>query len=740
VDRKLIATIGFVALLITATLLVILIGWPAPGTPAVQPRVEESVDQATIVEINRVTVVDEATGLPTRLGDEVTIEGIATVGAGVIHPHHTVMFLQDHTGGIGLFSHGRHITVARGDEVRVTGVVEHFNGLIQLNVVTYKVLSHNNPLPEPQEILVSDLTSFARAEPLEGELVRVKTKIVTIPASSIGGAYNITITDVTAEHTATLRVGVGTGIDLRDLTVSGIYFITGIVGQFDRSEPHHDEYRIFPRSTADLVFRHIAGKPELKSNLILLLTSDLHGYMEAHGTLGEIGGLSRIATLVREIKADHPGVLLLDGGDTIHGTPLAGLTEGEVVIAVMNAVGYHAMVVGNHDFNFGQDILAKRAKEAKFPFLGANVRHADGAAVQFLPPYAIFTVGKLKVGVIGLTCVRTPEKTHPSDIAGLQFLDPAAVAIEYARKLYQRVDAIILLLHMSWTDKRVVVAAVERKVPGILLAAVSADSHRQHYEVRRGIPMISAGEYGKALARLDILVEAGEVSERKGAFIPVTSEIEKCGEIEEMLAPYIAYVEEILARVVGIAAVALSAEYVRQQETKIGNLITDAIRQYLRAEIAIQNGGGIRACIDAGPITLGELYLTFPFDNYIVTLELTGEQLLAALENGVSRYPAGRFPHVSGMSFTFDPTREPGNRILEVKVHGLPLDLTTIYRVAVNCFMAGGGDGYVILRDVKRVVSERLLRDAVAKYIQAAHARGEKIEPQVEGRIRAVRR
>jgi len=701
--------------------------------PVVQSPIQDASSQRCVVNIDQIDIVDETTGLPLRIGDEVTIEGIATVRSGIIHPDHIVIFVQDGTGGIGLFARGIAINIRQGDLVRVTGEVGHFNGLTQLQNIAIKILSRNNTLPEAQPILFSQLISVDTAEPLEGELIRVTVKIASIPTRPIGGAYNLSIVDLTGQYTSTLRVGPGTGIDPQTLTVGGVYTITGIVGQFDQDKPHHSGYRIFPRSAADIV-GHVSGRPEFEPNLVVLLTGDLHGYLEPHGPQGrEIGGISRIVTLVNAIREEHPGLILLDGGDTIHGTPLAGFTEGEAVIAAMNIAGYQAMVIANHDFNFGQVVLAERAKQADFPILGANVRYTDGTTVKSLPSYVIITTGELRVGLIGLTCVRTPEKTHPAHIQGLQFLDPVVMGMKYARRLTEDegVDAIILMLHMRWADKRAVVTAIDRAVPGVIAAAVSADAHRQHYEVLRGIPLISAGEHGEVLARLDILFREGKVKESRIKFIPITAKIARCGITDTVLAPYVKLVQKIFGEVLGETAVLLDGENVRRQETNLGNLITDVIRAYVGAEIAIQNGGGIRASIDKGPITFQEIYTTLPFENYIVILHLPGEKLLAALENGVSKYPAGRFPQVSGLNFTFDPTREPGERILKVTIGGEPLDRAKIYRVAVNCFIAAGGDGYVMFIGVERTVTARLLRDAVIAYIRGTVV----VQPRVEGRI-----
>ncbi|MCL0034592.1 5'-nucleotidase C-terminal domain-containing protein, partial [Dehalococcoidia bacterium] len=472
------------------------------------------------------------------------------------------------------------------------------------------------------------------------------------------------------------------------------------------------------------------------TTITILHTGDLHGHLDPFKPWRAeeyIGGIARIATLVNQIRAEEPNTILLDAGDTIHGTNLANLLKGESVIAAMNAIGYTAMVVGNHDFNYGLGVLQERAEQAKFPILGANVQYKIGESVPFLPPYTIVEVGGLGIGIIGLVTTDTPIVTHPRNVEDLEFLDPVTVTREIVEQIGPQVDLIVLLAHMGSAEE----GPVLMEVPGIAVS-VSAHTHEERVEQIGNTILVDSGEHGKVLGRLDIVVKDGTVIDFSQEFLPITPAIEEDADVNAVLTPYREEVGIALAEVIGEAEVVLDGERedIRSKETNLGNLVADVIRERTGADIAIQNGGGIRASIDIGPITLEEIFVVLPFDNYIVALELTGEAIWQALENGVSdESPTGAFPQVSGMSFAFDPARPSGERIVEVTVGGEPINLDRTYIVATNCFLAGGGDKYTMLKEAEVVLETGdFLRDAVAAYIREQGT----VRPIIEDRIRIL--
>ncbi|MCL0107251.1 5'-nucleotidase C-terminal domain-containing protein [Thermodesulfovibrionales bacterium] len=479
----------------------------------------------------------------------------------------------------------------------------------------------------------------------------------------------------------------------------------------------------------------VPGEGVGPTTITILHTGDFHGHLDPFKPRRAeeyIGGIARIATLVNQIRVEEPNTILLDAGDTIHGTNLANLIKGESVIAAMNAMGFTAMVVGNHDFNYGDDVLLERAEQAEFPLLGANVRYQK-TGEPFLPPYTIVEAGGLEIGIIGLVTTRTPIVAHPKNVQDLEFLDLVTVTRAIVEQIAPRVDLIVLLAHTGTPEVR----RVLMEVPGIAVS-VNADAHLEQVEQIGDTILAHSGEHGKVLGRLDIVVENGRVIDFSHEFLRVTPDVEDDPDVNGVLAPYREQVGIKWAEVIGEAEVVLDGEREdnRSGETNLGNLVADVIGERAGADVAIQNSGGIRATIDAGPITLEEIFTVLPFDNYVVALRLTGETIWEALENAVSdESPTGAFPQVSGMSFVFDPARPSGDRIVEVTIGGKPLDLERTYVVATNCFLAAGGDKFTMLKDAEVVLETGdFLRDAVAAYIRERRT----ICPEVEGRIRAV--
>ncbi|MGE5586143.1 MAG: bifunctional metallophosphatase/5'-nucleotidase [Bacillota bacterium] len=472
--------------------------------------------------------------------------------------------------------------------------------------------------------------------------------------------------------------------------------------------------------------------------IVILYTNDVHGRLEAFKASGAdqpAAGMTKLATLVDDILAkEGKNILILNAGDSIHGTNIVNLFNGKSMIEAMEAVGIQAMAVGNHEFNYGQPVLLERAAEADFPFLSANTVKVDGGQA-LLPGVVILPVGGVRVGIFGLSPLDTYTSTHPKNVVGLEFVDPIRVAswmVPFLRE-QEKVDLVIALTHIGYEDDKRLAAAV----PGIDVI-VGGHSHTRIEKPEKvdGTIIVSAGEYAKDLGRLDITVDGGKVAEFSGELVPVAAGVADNAEVSGIVATYKKELDEKLSVAVGESLVALDGERanVRTRETNLGNLIADMMREAGQADIALTNGGGIRASIDKGPITVGEIFTTLPFDNTLVVLEVSGADIKAALERSVSAYPKelGAFLQVSGLTFEFDPSGAAGERVTAATVHGAPLDPKRLYKVATNDFMAAGGDGYEMLKGAKVVFSSgELLRDVMANYVKSAG----RIAPEVEGRI-----
>ncbi len=475
-----------------------------------------------------------------------------------------------------------------------------------------------------------------------------------------------------------------------------------------------------------------------ETNITILHLNDLHGHLEPFKASGDseetIGGIARIATLVKEIRAEQPNTILVDAGDTIHGTNIANLFYGESVIEAYNKLGVDAMDIGNHDFNYGFEALKGLAEKADFPFLSANLEYKDGRPIDFIDRYVIEEVGGIKIGIIGLVTPETVYLTHPKNVENLKFLDPAEIASSIAKEIGDEVDLLVVLAHLETAE----VEKVADETPGLDVIVAGHTELEKSYKVG-DVLIVQALDYGKLLGRLDLTIgDNGEIT-YKHNLIPIDESIAFDKDMEELVASYRDALDTKLSAVIGEAKVNLNGERgdVRTKETNLGDLIADIMRERANADLAIQNGGGIRASILEGPVKVEDVFTVLPFDNYLIALQMTGEGVLEALENGVSKVEetAGRFPQVSGLTFTLDPSKPAGERVSEVKIKGEPLELDKEYIVATNDFMAAGGDDYVSFKEAPMtLVTGELLRDVVTDYIKKM---GE-VAPEVEGRINII--
>ena len=467
---------------------------------------------------------------------------------------------------------------------------------------------------------------------------------------------------------------------------------------------------------------------DLTGHIVILHTGDSHGRADTNL------GFSRAAYAKDVLEGAGATVLLLDAGDTLHGLPFANISEGESIVKLMNEAGYDAMTTGNHDFNYGADRLVELAGQAQFSVLSANVLKEDGRSL--LPGSAVFEIGNVKFGIFGLATPETAHKTNPLNVAGLTFADPIGAAQENIAQLEaENCTIIIALAHLGLDEGSGVTSKMlAEQAPGI---DVIVDGH-SHTLLEEGMwvnntLIVSAGEYIENIGCVDIdptgLTAATMLTaEDFGG----TSRDEA---IDRLIAEITAAQDELLNVSVGQAGVELTGarEAVRTGETNLGNLAADAFRRATGTDIALINGGGIRDSIPAGEITKGHLAAVFPFGNYVVTMDVTGAQLLAMLENGVSLVPAedGRFPQVSGLTFKYDPAQPAGSRVFDVKVNGEALEEGKTYSLATNDYIAAGGDEYPvegIQVTGEYGAQEEILSDYIASFESP-------VEPGVEGRV-----
>jgi len=472
--------------------------------------------------------------------------------------------------------------------------------------------------------------------------------------------------------------------------------------------------------------------PPISGKLTIIHMNDTHGRTQAEPFISQ---------LAKDIRADGGNVLILDAGDRLHGQTATNLTEGEAMVQVMNAVGYDAMVTGNHEYNFGIDRLRQLSGMADFPLLAANVRYNDEYIFE---RYMIFAMESLTVGVFGLVTPETPTSSDPRNMDGLVFENPVDIATELVGLLEERnCDIIIAITHLgddnSTAENNRSDALAD--VDGIDVV-IDGHSHSIHEggKVVGDTLIAQAGSFAQFIGIVEITIE-NEIITKTALLI----EVPEADEETELLADAAVIaiiaegeekVESITSVVVGETPVTLDGEResVRTVETNLANLVTDSMIYATGADISFIGGGSIRTSIAAGDITMGDVLNVLPFSNLIVTLEMTGSDVLEILEHGVSEYPepSGLFIQVAGVHFEFDPDAPIGQRVQTVKMaDGTAFYINKTYTVATVEFIAAGGDGYSMMKRGTGLVFYEGDEEAFVSYLETNPV----ITAEPEGRV-----
>ncbi|NLO74070.1 MAG: hypothetical protein GX100_08215 [candidate division WS1 bacterium] len=464
----------------------------------------------------------------------------------------------------------------------------------------------------------------------------------------------------------------------------------------------------------------------------ILHLNDLHGYLEPVEIEGvSTGGIARISTLVEEVRGWNDGhgnaTLFLNAGDILQGTPMSMIYHGEPDVKCLNLMGLDYMTVGNHEFDFGQAGLEKVQQMAKFPLLSANI-YVQRTGERLTAPYALFTLPDGTRGAaIGLTSKDTAVETLPVNVEGLRFADPVAECGEQLKALAGQAEFLVGVTHLGYEND----LELARQFPelDVIIGAHSHTVLAEPTQVGRTL-VCQAGSYGRWLGQLDMFVQGGEVTRHRGFLRTIDGRIPEDPEIAKIVSKYASQLETQLGKVVATSTVDLLGERdeVRSQETNLGNLVCDLFREYTGAQIAIINGGGIRASISAGPITMGDVLKVMPFSNLVATKRVTGRQLREALEfaAGLER-PSGGFLQVSGLEMVIR-----GKTLQAVKIQGEPLDDKAEYTLATSEFLLAGGDGFAALA---RGEEPKYLGFTDNAILSEMLTRRGSVSPQVEGRI-----
>jgi 5'-nucleotidase/UDP-sugar diphosphatase len=469
-----------------------------------------------------------------------------------------------------------------------------------------------------------------------------------------------------------------------------------------------------------------------QTEITILFTNDFHGAVEPDEDGN--GGLVNLVSLIDQIRAENPGhTLLLDAGDSFQGTYVSNSTHGEVVMSAMNLAGYDAWTLGNHEFDWGQDVLRARIAQAEFPALAANVvDESSGQVWDAVQPYIVVQVGDARVAILGLAYPDTPAITKPQNVAGLDFRGAAETAQRYLPEMQQQADMIVVLSHLGLDGDQ----ALGRAVDGIDLI-VGGHSHTflDRPMVVNGTLIVQAGAKGEDLGRLNLTLDTatGQVSGGEGSqtLVPVRKVAAPNQEVESLVDSALAEAAETINQPIGETEVPLDPR--RDGEFALGNLITDAMLAAnidgQPADVAFHNNGGIRAGLPKGPITFGQLYAVLPFDNQLLALDLTGAQILDVLEHSVDGRPG--MLQVAGLSYRFRMARSAGQRVTDVMIGDQPLDPDRVYRVVTIDYLASGGDGFDTFLEGANPAYGDPVVSVVADYIQSHSP----VHPKREGRI-----
>lgn len=471
--------------------------------------------------------------------------------------------------------------------------------------------------------------------------------------------------------------------------------------------------------------------------LTLLHMNDLHGHILPYldKTVREdkmVGGAAFFAAIIQRERAANPdGTVLLSAGDMFQGTPISNVFKGEPVIEIMNALRFDAMALGNHEFDWGREALDKLRTAAAFPFLAANIVGPGGTGLQGTKPYVLLKRGGIDLAVIGVITPETRYSTKPAHVADLTFVDPASIMPELIAKVRGEGAGLVIVLSHLGVDADQELA---RKVTGIDVI-VGGHSHTAVTEPLRvnDTIIVQAGYYGIYVGALGLEVDSETrkiVSHStRDVLRPVVADEQAPADtaIASLVDRYEQMIKAEFSRVVGRSEVDL----VRQPmaESNVGNLIADAMREAGGADIGIQNGGGIRADLPAGDITLEHLYTLLPFDNVLITMALKGEHVLRLLETSGEQH--ARILQISGLSVEYDLKRPAGSRVVQAGVNGEPVKPEALYRVATNDFLVAGGDRFTAFKEGVDLVYGDPLRDVVADYLK----KHSPVRPAIEKRI-----
>ncbi|KYD30648.1 5'-nucleotidase [Geobacillus sp. B4113_201601] len=501
------------------------------------------------------------------------------------------------------------------------------------------------------------------------------------------------------------------------------------------------------------------GKPPASSHryieVQLLGINDFHGQLNVTRKVGgrEVGRADYLAAYLKQREAENKNTLLVHAGDAVGASPpVSALLQDEPTIEVLNKLGFDVGTLGNHEFDEGVAEMLRLIHGgyhpatgdfagADFPYVSANVIDKE-TKQPILPPYVIKRVNGMPIGFIGVTLTDTPSIVTPSGVAGVEFIDEATAINKAVRELKKKgVRTIVVLAHNpgasnpDGTNASGEIVDIAKTVDDEVDVIFAGHNHAYLNAVVDGKLLVQSYSYGTAFSDVDLKIDprTKDVVAKQAEIVTTYHDgITPDPEIRALVEKYEAKVAPLVNQVVGTAAETITDEQNASGESALGNLIADAQRAAMNTDFAFMNPGGIRADIEQGEVTWGELYNVQPFNNQLVKMTLTGAQIRELL-NQQWQPTKTRMLQISGLRYTWSASRPAGNKVVDIQLpDGTPLNPNGEYTVTVNSFLADGGDGFTVLtQGTNREVGPVDL-DALVSYIRGL---AQPFSARMEGRI-----
>jgi len=473
-------------------------------------------------------------------------------------------------------------------------------------------------------------------------------------------------------------------------------------------------------------------------NITILGVGDIYNFDEDDGR----GGVARLNAVALAERAANPNFLYVFDGDMLSPSILSGFDQGQNMIDLTNQVPFDIAVPGNHEFDFGVNNFIEKMAVSAYPWAAVNVTNADGSTVVGMTGTMMKEFDGVMVALVPVAQDTTPEVTSSGDLVFGPTVEMGVAAANAARD--EGADIVIGVVQTDMSNDRLLIRS------GAFDVIISGDDHSYATSYDGRTAYVETSIDGRFLSPIDLEITIGEKrGKRHISWTPNfrfidTANVTPDPDTQAMVDEFTKQLDESLNVEIGATTGPLDSRRnsVRGQETAIGNLVADAMRAATGADVAMANGGGIRADREyaAGTmLTRRDILTELPFGNVTVMSEITGQQILDAMENGVSKVEdgSGRFPQISGMSIVYDPTAPAGARIVKLMIGESEVDLNATYKFATNNYAMGGGDGYGMLGGGRMLIDTgngNLMANDVINYVIEQGG----VHNTVEGRITVV--